>query len=134
MKSSPCFFVLTATFLSLITVSPTLINHATARRWSQVGASAEQAAFEQREAAYRANNLGVAMLEQYKAKDAVEYFTRALELKSDRYIISAFDRVGDDSSLIRRLRRLHRSENQEMLRSTRPSWLRDLFLLSAESA
>src|SRR5262249_6319455 len=46
----------------------------------------EQSAFEKREAAYRANNLGVAMLEQYKAKDAVEYFKQALDLKSDLLI------------------------------------------------
>ncbi|HEY8203113.1 MAG TPA: tetratricopeptide repeat protein [Pyrinomonadaceae bacterium] len=46
-------------------------------------ASAEQAAFEKREAAYRANNIGVALLEQYKAKEAVESFQRALEIKPD---------------------------------------------------
>ena len=46
----------------------------------------EQLAFDKREAAYRANNLGVASLEQYKAKEAVESFTRALEIKPDLLI------------------------------------------------
>ncbi len=36
-----------------------------------------------REEAYRANNLGVALLEQYKHDEAIERFKRALELKSD---------------------------------------------------
>ncbi|HEY3102844.1 MAG TPA: FG-GAP-like repeat-containing protein [Pyrinomonadaceae bacterium] len=43
----------------------------------------EQSAFEKREAAYRANNIGVALLEQYKAKEAVDSFRRALEIKPD---------------------------------------------------
>ncbi len=42
--------------------------------------SSEQSAFEKREAAYRANNIGVALLEQYKPKDAVESFQRALTI------------------------------------------------------
>jgi tetratricopeptide (TPR) repeat protein len=42
-----------------------------------------KSAFEKREDAYRANNIGVALLEQYKAEEAVESFQRALELKSD---------------------------------------------------
>ena len=42
-----------------------------------------QSAFEKREAAYRANNIGVALLEQYKAKEAVESFQRALNIKPD---------------------------------------------------
>jgi Tfp pilus assembly protein PilF len=44
------------------------------------GATSEQSAFDKREAAYRANNLGVAQLEQYKSKDAAESFTRALSI------------------------------------------------------
>ncbi|MEP6707955.1 MAG: tetratricopeptide repeat protein, partial [Pyrinomonadaceae bacterium] len=39
-----------------------------------------------REAAYRANNLGVAQLEQYKAKEAAEKFTHALEIVPDLLI------------------------------------------------
>ena len=45
-----------------------------------------QSAFENTEAAYRANNIGVALLEQYKAKDAVDSFNRALEIKPDLLI------------------------------------------------
>src|ERR1044071_7098130 len=43
----------------------------------------DQSAFEKSEAAYRENNLGVALLEQYHAKDAVDSFTRALKIKPD---------------------------------------------------
>jgi Flp pilus assembly protein TadD len=57
-----------------------LIDHSGA---TGLFASEDQRAFEQREAAYRANNIGAALLEQYKAKEAVESFTRALELKPD---------------------------------------------------
>jgi Putative Zn-dependent protease, contains TPR repeats len=39
-----------------------------------------------REDAYRANNLGVALLEQYDYKSAAEYFRRALALKPDLQI------------------------------------------------
>ena len=45
-----------------------------------------QAEFEKTEAAYRANNFGVALLEQYRARDAVDSFTRALEIKPDLLI------------------------------------------------
>src|SRR5947209_5819259 len=47
---------------------------------SRQRATSGQSAFEKREAAYRANNIGVALLEQYKTKDAVEEFRRALEI------------------------------------------------------
>ena len=39
--------------------------------------------FASNEEAYRANNLGVALLEQYKHEEAVERFKKALELKPD---------------------------------------------------
>ncbi len=45
------------------------------------GAATEQSSFEKREAAYRANNIGVALLEQYKPKDAAESFERALTIE-----------------------------------------------------
>src|SRR4051812_29777142 len=45
------------------------------------GASAQkEAAARTREEAYRANNLGVALLEQFKPKDAAEQFRRAFNL------------------------------------------------------
>ena len=53
---------------------------------SRAQSSNAQTAFEKREAAYRANNIGVALLEQYKTKDAVDSFTRALETKPDLLI------------------------------------------------
>ena len=45
--------------------------------------SSEQTASDKREAAYRANNLGVALLEQYKPKEAVESFQRSLAIDPD---------------------------------------------------
>ncbi len=46
----------------------------------QVAAAAENAAFQKREEAYRANNLGVALLEQFNHKDGAEAFRRALKI------------------------------------------------------
>jgi tetratricopeptide (TPR) repeat protein len=50
------------------------------RGWTQTTPPAGQKAVETREDAYRANNLGVALLEQYKYKEGAEAFTRALQL------------------------------------------------------
>ena len=85
MKSPFAFVILLALLLSLAIAGATLIE-SSATSSAQAGAMIEQAAFEKRETAYRANNVGVAMLEQYRAKDAVESFTRALEIKSDLLI------------------------------------------------
>jgi Tfp pilus assembly protein PilF len=41
---------------------------------------------DQREAAYRANNLGVALLEQFKAKEAADSFRQALQIQPDLQI------------------------------------------------
>ena len=82
MRSSFAFFTLLISSLSLIVADSTLIRHSSAR----ADASAEQSAFDKREAAYRANNLGVAFLEQYKTKEAVASFTQALEIKPDLLI------------------------------------------------
>src|SRR5947209_12674784 len=86
MRSSTSFLVSAAAFLFLIIAGATLMESSAATSSPQPSAVVEQAAFEKREAAYRANNLGVAMLEQYKAKDAVESFTRALEIKPNLLI------------------------------------------------
>jgi tetratricopeptide (TPR) repeat protein len=80
MRSSLAFFALLISSFSLIFGDSTLIRH------SSADASAEQSAFDKREAAYRANNLGVAFLEQYKAKEAIASFTQALEIKPDLLI------------------------------------------------
>jgi len=45
--------------------------------------STAQTDFERRENAYRANNLGVALLEQFNHKEAAEQFRRALSLEPD---------------------------------------------------
>lgn len=55
-------------------------------RSSRAQATPAQSAFEKREAAYRANNVGVALLEQFRIKEAGDSFTRALEIKSDLQI------------------------------------------------
>jgi tetratricopeptide (TPR) repeat protein len=86
MRSSTSFFTFTALFLSLIVSTSTLINHPDATSLFVASGSEEQLAFETREAAYRANNIGAALLEQYKAKEAADSFTRALELKPDLLI------------------------------------------------
>ena len=83
MTSARVVAVLLASFLLLIVTFTTLIDHSAATR---TDASTGQSAFDKREAAYRANNLGVAFLEQYKAKEAVASFTQALEIKSDLLI------------------------------------------------
>jgi Flp pilus assembly protein TadD len=80
MRSSFAFFVLLIfSFYLVFGGSPSVRN-------SSAHDVAEQSAFDKREAAYRANNLGVALLEQYKAKEASETFTRALVLKPDLLI------------------------------------------------
>jgi tetratricopeptide (TPR) repeat protein len=85
MKLPLAFVILLSLFLFAI-AGAILIESSAATSSPQPSTLSEQAEFEKREAAYRANNLGVAMLEQYKAKDAVEYFTRALEIKPDLLI------------------------------------------------
>ncbi len=80
MRTSRPLFAFFALSLSLILSDPTSIDRPGATR---ADASAQQTAFDQREAAYRANNIGAALLEQYKTKEAVESFTRALAIKPD---------------------------------------------------
>jgi tetratricopeptide (TPR) repeat protein len=83
MRSATSFFVPAALLLFLIIATATLIDHSGARG---LFAAEDQRAFDQREAAYRANNIGAALLEQYKAKEAAESFTRALSIKPDLLI------------------------------------------------
>src|SRR6266404_6419757 len=84
------FFRLVLTLLVLILFSAitnsTLLDYSRLSSFTRADASDEQSAFDKREAAYRANNLGVAFLEQYKAKEAVASFTQALEIKPDLLI------------------------------------------------
>ena len=83
MRSETNHFLPIAAFLLFVIASIPTVDQTTA---NSANPAAEQAAFEQSEAAYRANNLGVALLEQYKAKEAVESFSRALALKPDLLI------------------------------------------------
>src|SRR5882724_9380962 len=79
MKSSPTCFALLA--LCLLLTATTLINRSAAITSSfDPGQSSLDS---KREAAYRANNLGAALLEQYKAKEAADSFTLALQTKPD---------------------------------------------------
>jgi tetratricopeptide (TPR) repeat protein len=80
MRISRPLFAFLALPLLLILSNTELIDHSGAAREND---TAEQTYIAKREAAYRANNIGAALLEQYKAKEAVESFTRALELKPD---------------------------------------------------
>src|SRR6266550_3194844 len=83
MRSLTSFFVSTAAFFFLCIAGTTLLESSTATSLTGVGPPSGQSAFEKSEAAYRANNIGVALLEQYQAKEAVDSFTRALEIKPD---------------------------------------------------
>ena len=85
MKSPLAFVILLALLLNAI-AGAALISSSTAATTSPTTATNQQSAFEKSEAAYRANNIGVALLEQYKARDAVESFTRALAIKPDLLI------------------------------------------------
>src|SRR5712692_6383972 len=71
----------------LVTVIFTGVTQIDSSRTTRLAeAGIQTSGIEKREAAYRANNLGVALLEQYKAKEAAEEFKRALEIKSDLLI------------------------------------------------
>src|SRR5437764_5005229 len=85
MKSSRLIFTALSVSL-LIVASTTAIEYQYAAQSSYANYSSEQTAFERREAAYRANNIGVALLEQYKAKEAADSFARALQVKPDLVI------------------------------------------------
>jgi tetratricopeptide (TPR) repeat protein len=83
MKSSRLLVVLLATLL-LISLGALLVQQSHAINSAQEkSAQATASSIEQREAAYRANNLGVALLEQFKAKEAADSFRRALQIKPD---------------------------------------------------
>jgi tetratricopeptide (TPR) repeat protein len=80
MRPRLLLFTLLALFLFLI-AGAVLFNRPSATLAADL--SEQQSTFEKREAAYRANNIGVALLEQYKAREAIESFQRALEIKPD---------------------------------------------------
>jgi len=80
---SPAFVIFFALFFSCAIAGAELIKSSTAISSIEAGALSAQSAFEKSEAAYRANNIGVALLEQYKAKEAAGSFTRALKIKPD---------------------------------------------------
>src|SRR3954468_18967074 len=80
---SPAFVILLALSFLCAFAGAELFKSSTATSSIETGALSAQSAFEKSEAAYRANNIGVALLEQYKAKEAADSFTRALEIKPD---------------------------------------------------
>src|SRR5437588_1046032 len=86
MKSPVVSVILSALLFSCVIAGAELIKPSAATSPTNASAISDQSAFEKSEAAYRANNIGVALLEQYKAKDAADSFTRALEIKSDLLI------------------------------------------------
>ncbi|HEY0349378.1 MAG TPA: tetratricopeptide repeat protein, partial [Pyrinomonadaceae bacterium] len=79
MKRSTTLLILFACLCAGAISGDTLIESSAATP----AALSAQSAFEKSEAAYRANNIGVALLEQYKAKEAADSFTRALEIKPE---------------------------------------------------
>ena len=72
-----------------MTLSTTFVTVVLLLSFSYIGDSARQekkkgaTEFSRREEAYRNNNLGAAMLEQYKPKEAVEAFNRALSIDAN---------------------------------------------------
>ncbi len=86
MKSSRSLVVLLATLL-LSSFGALLVQHSFAINSAQrAGPVGDTSSIESREAAYRANNLGVALLEQFKAREAADSFRRALRIKPDLQI------------------------------------------------
>jgi Tfp pilus assembly protein PilF len=81
MRFSRTCFVLFFTLILFVFIDSALRQHTKAKLESQVALQASS--LEKREEAYRANNLGVALLEQYKAREATDSFTRALSIKPD---------------------------------------------------
>lgn len=65
--------------LLLLSIVAAVLCGVALRAWTQTSPVAQKTA-NTREDAYRANNLGVALLEQYKYKEGAEAFTRALKL------------------------------------------------------
>lgn len=83
MKSSRALLVFIAIVL-FISFGALLVQRSHAVNSAPRNPSA--GSIDQREAAYRANNLGVALLEQFKSKEAAASFIRALQLKPDLLI------------------------------------------------
>jgi Flp pilus assembly protein TadD len=78
MKTYSRFFVFASigfVFLGIIAFSPSLPKISVS---AQTNARSQTVSLEKREDAYRANNIGVAQLEQFNHKDAAESFRRAL--------------------------------------------------------
>ena len=77
MNSSRHFLLITISVLAaVIWFGSSRINPSRAH-------TSPQESFEKREAAYRANNIGVAQLEQYQTKEAADSFRQALEIQPD---------------------------------------------------
>src|SRR5438046_9206843 len=86
MKSSAICVIFLVLLVSCAFVGAEMIKPSAAPPSTNPGTLSAQSAFEKREAAYRANNIGVALLEQYKAKEAADSFARALAIKPDLLI------------------------------------------------
>ena len=74
MNSSTTRAVLVGLLVSVVALLPLLIDQTNAQRDRQTSIA-------KREEAYRANNIGVALLEQYKFNEAADHFRKALELQ-----------------------------------------------------
>jgi tetratricopeptide (TPR) repeat protein len=86
MRSSRAVVALVITFLSIF-FGAGLAQHSQGLNSPlAISSGAQTSSSDKREDAYRANNFGVALLEQYKAKEAAESFTHALEIKPDLLI------------------------------------------------
>ncbi|MDQ1590091.1 MAG: hypothetical protein QOG71_718 [Pyrinomonadaceae bacterium] len=79
MPTRRLFVFIVAALAALLLFAPPGAWHPVTRHLSNVSAQGQSPA-EAREAAYRANNLGVALLEQFKHAEGAEQFRRALKL------------------------------------------------------
>src|SRR5437588_10576476 len=86
MKLPGALLILFAGSCAWLITGDRLIKSSAETSITRASTMPDQSAFEKSEAAYRANNIGVASLEQYKVKDAADWFNRALKIKPDLLI------------------------------------------------
>jgi Flp pilus assembly protein TadD len=86
MKVLRSFVVSLATLLFISFVALLVQQSRAINSTQRKAPTGNTSSIEQREAAYRANNLGVALLEQFKSKEAADSFGQALKIKPDLQI------------------------------------------------
>src|SRR5215218_3019733 len=80
MNVNPRFFILCLLFVGGASGILLVFSKGNSAARASAQAADDQLSFDKREEAYRANNIGVARLEQFNYKDSVADFRRALEI------------------------------------------------------